>query len=649
MSRRVLSGVVVAFLLLTTALGQQQTRLPTAPPQSPTFKVEVEFVEVDVRVTDSKGNFVRDLTNEDFQILEDGKPQTVAAFSLVDIPVEASGQAVPSSVSIESDVQSNERPFDGRVYVMILDDAGPMTVRAKNAARRFIEEHVGPNDLMAIVGTWLSGPTQELTSNKRLLLAAIDKFTGKEPLERTLPQPIGPSIDGAGAPLFTLGITEAVAGGIGMMRVLSKVTEWLNRTTGRRKAVVLFSNGFAYDLNQLTLDVRPSGRIGRTNVNIYAVDTRGPGNFQKPLDTLTMLAEETGGFVIMDNNDIDRGFTRLVAENSAYYLLAYYPSHPRDGKSHSIDVRVTRPGVTVRARRGYRSEDSDRPVPRTTGDIQASRATLAALSSPIQRSDLRMRVFAAPFRGVADASVLVGIELVGRDLPLDSGTVEISYVADKQAATNKEYGWRTDRLRLNLQPNTRTRVEQSGVSVLKRMNLPPGRYRLHVAAHDPVRNASGSVIKDLEVPDFQKAGLALSGVVLTSRSGTDMLVAHADEQIKSLLPAPPIATRTFSREDLITAFAEVYIDGRLRPPQVDIVTTVRSDAGAVVFEETTEPASSGLQTTQDGVYRHVAGIPLAAFEPGPYVLSLEARSRLNPKLAAERRVPFTVTASELPR
>lgn len=98
-------------------------------------------------------------------------------------------------------------------------------------------------------------------------------------------------------------------------------------------------------------------------------------------------------------------------------------------------------------------------------------------------------------------------------------------------------------------------------------------------------------------------------------------------------------------DDEIAAFAEIY-DDHVRPHPVDIVTTVRSAAGAVVFEETEERASSELQTTQDGVYRHVARIPLTAFEPGPYVLSLEARSRLNPKLAAERRVPFTVTATE---
>ena len=100
MSRRVLSGVVVALLLLTTASGQQQTRQPVSQPQTPTFRLQVEYVEVDVRVTDSTGNLVRDLTKEDFQIFEDGQPQTVAAFSLMDIPIEPSR---PSGSGVDPD------------------------------------------------------------------------------------------------------------------------------------------------------------------------------------------------------------------------------------------------------------------------------------------------------------------------------------------------------------------------------------------------------------------------------------------------------------------------------------------------------------------------------------------------------------------
>ena len=212
---------ILIVLSLATASGQQP-RQParSAEPQTPTFRLEVEYVEVDVRVTDSNGNFVRDLTKDDFQILEDGKPQTVAAFSLVDIPIEPSSQTVASSVSIEPDVQSNERRFDGRVYVMILDDAGTgwdRTVRTRAAARRFIEEHLGADDLMAIVFTLLRKPAQELTSDKRLLLAAVDKFMGDEIPERTLPEPMGPGIGGSNAPLFALGNTEAVFTGVGEM------------------------------------------------------------------------------------------------------------------------------------------------------------------------------------------------------------------------------------------------------------------------------------------------------------------------------------------------------------------------------------------------------------------------------------------------
>ena len=77
--------------------------------------------------------------------------------------------------------------------------------------------------------------------------------------------------------------------------------------------------------------------------------------YREPLNQLNLLTEDTGGFVVMDNNEIDRGFRRIVAENSAYYLLAYYASHRRDDKFHRINVRVKRPRVTVQARRGYMS------------------------------------------------------------------------------------------------------------------------------------------------------------------------------------------------------------------------------------------------------------------------------------------------------
>ena len=184
------------------------------------------------------------------QIFEDGKEQTVTTFSLVDIPIEPSSQPVSRSFPIEPDAQSNERRVDGRAYVMLLDDLNihpNRTARTKNAARRFIERHLGANDLMAIVFTQANAPAQEFTSNKRLLLSAVDTFVGQEIPERTLPQPIGPCIGRVHRrPTFTAAggmessLTDAVMCG------LSRVTAWLDGITGRKKAVILVSDGFTY-------------------------------------------------------------------------------------------------------------------------------------------------------------------------------------------------------------------------------------------------------------------------------------------------------------------------------------------------------------------------------------------------------------------
>jgi VWFA-related protein len=658
-SHRILSIIVIA--LCCTA----------ASAQTPIFRLQVEYVEVDVRITDSKGNFVRDLTKDDFQLLEDGKPQTVAAFSLVDIPTS---QAVSSSASIAPDVQSNERRFDGRVYVMILDDASTApdrTARTKNASRRFIEQHLGANDLMAIVFTSATGEAaQDFTADKRLLLAAVDKFTGQQVPGRTLPQPIGPgNLTNVGPPVpgappqplapivgstpdplptFTAaGNRESLADGNVTVTTLGRVAAWLNGITGRKKAVIFVSDGFVYDPARLADEVRPTGRIGRTNLNIYAIDMRGPGVTQTPTDQLTMLTENTGGFAVMDNNDIGRGFDRIVSENSTYYMLAYYPSNARDGKVHPIDVRVKRPGVTVRARRAFAAPNGDPPPPRLAANVKTTSGTVGALNSPVPLSDLRMRVFAAPFGTTPQAQVLVGIDFVGRDLPLDTGgAVEIAFLAVD--AKGIEHGWRTDRLNLNLEAGMRTRAEQSGVRVLRLMQLPPGRYRLHVAAYDPVRRLSGSVISDLEVPDLAKTDFAMSGVALMSKFGAATVTAHVDEEIKTMLPTAPTAARSFSQDDELAVFAEVYDDGSRPWHQVEVVTTIRSAGGAVVFESIDDHESNEYKGTR-GALRHTTRIPFKTFEPGSYVLSLEAKSSLDADHNVVRQVPFTVTAVDQAR
>src|SRR5215475_14081883 len=181
---RLLGLFVFVALAASLAAQSQQAPASQASQQTPTFKAQVEFVEVDALVTDQQGNFVRDLTKDDFQVFEDGKRQTISTFSLVDIPIERFDRPLFSPRPIERDVQSNERAFDGRVYVLILDDlhvAPQRTARVRTAAHQFIEQRLGANDLMAVIFTGgRSQDAQEFTSNKRLLLNAVDKFVGQK-------------------------------------------------------------------------------------------------------------------------------------------------------------------------------------------------------------------------------------------------------------------------------------------------------------------------------------------------------------------------------------------------------------------------------------------------------------------------------------
>ena len=102
-----LVGLFVFVALAAVVAAQSQQAPPSqASSQTPTFKAEVEFVEVDALVTDQQGQFVRDLTKNDFQVFEDGKRQTISTFSLVDIPVERYQRPLFSPRPIERDVQT---------------------------------------------------------------------------------------------------------------------------------------------------------------------------------------------------------------------------------------------------------------------------------------------------------------------------------------------------------------------------------------------------------------------------------------------------------------------------------------------------------------------------------------------------------------
>jgi VWFA-related protein len=189
---------LLAVLILVTALAARPGagQAPSAEQQpdsgqpAVTFSLEVNYVEVDAAVFTRDGTFVADLEENDFQIFEDGVRQDISAFTRVNIPIERAERPLFASRPVEPDVTSNARPFEGRVYVLVLDDlqtAAFRTGQVKKAAREFVERHMAANDVAAVIHTSGRGDAgQEFTSNKRLLLAAIDRFMGRKLRSTTL-------------------------------------------------------------------------------------------------------------------------------------------------------------------------------------------------------------------------------------------------------------------------------------------------------------------------------------------------------------------------------------------------------------------------------------------------------------------------------
>ena len=136
----------------------------------------------------------------------------------------------------------------------------------------------------------------------------------------------------------------------------------------------------------------------------------------------------------------------------------------------------------------------------------------------------------------------------------------------------------------------------------------------------------------------------MSGVTVTSMAGSALMTAKPDEQLKAVLPAPPIAMRTFAQNDELAIFTEIYDNSGKAPHKVDIVTSVLTDDGKPVFKVEDTRDSSDLGGAKGG-YGYTTRIPLSDLAPGLYVLNVDAKSRLGNDNVANRQLQFRVVAA----
>ena len=221
-------------------------------------------------------------------------------------------------------------------------------------------------------------------------------------------------------------------------------------------------------------------------------------------------------------------------------------------------------------------------------------------------SGIPLKVFAAPFKGTApNAAIALALEIDVRTLDFVEGNgtfneqIEVAYTATN--TTGKVFPGERQTATLTLKPDTYERAKARGFRVLSQANLPPGRYQMRVAAGNKAGKA-GSVVYDLEVPDFNKDSLMMSGVAFTSAAAAQAPTVKPKDPLADFLPGPITAMREFEKGDLLVLFAEFYENVRSAAAHMlDFKAELRAEGGRVVQAVNDERSSTELQGKSGGL------------------------------------------------
>jgi VWFA-related protein len=667
---RVMGGLLVACLAAGGAgvfRGVPAVAAQGQPPvaaEPPTFRAGVRLVDVDVFVTDGEGQFVRDLTADDFEVLEDGRPQEVRTLALIDIPVESAPE-VPTG-GVEPDVTSNRTP-PGRTYVILFDSPSTYefspeaprgglayTLYTKRIAQQFVEEFVAPGDYVAVVhtqGTFNDG--QGFTTSRQRMLDAVDQY-GR----------------GVSGDLGEINGPEMVARHLQTYRTIEALSERLGAMSGRRKAILWMGGQLSFSPEAFPCPDPPDPRLlcavsrsapsihaayrdalraaSRNNVAIYPVDPLGTttelgSREMERQGSLRAIANDTNAFAVVNTNNYAGQYRAIVRENSTYYVLGYAPAvEHRDGRFHSVQVRVKRPGLTVRARRGYQAPDAKAEARADAAPVPSSISAAAreALRLPIPVTGLSLDLFTAPFKGVGrEQVVVIGGQITG-DLRLEGNVpLVLSYQVFATDGTLQTGEFKE--FTLNLRPETRETVEHTGMRFVDRIALQPGRYELRMVADQP-GGAVGSVIAHIDVPEFDER-LSLSGIALGASSTAEHRTLRQDEAFARLLGAAPTAVREFLVGDRLTAFVEVYSSQQqIAADEVTLSAVLAAADGSEVARESGWPVEGLLEDAGlEGRWPFAIDLDLVGLPPGAYILTVEA-SATGIDEPVRRRIPVRV-------
>jgi VWFA-related protein len=564
---------------------------------------------------------------------------------------------------------------------------------------RYVETQVAPGDLVAIIRTAGGvGALQQFTTDRRLLHAAIDRvrwviqrrssvaaFEAVVPPAPSLSSAAGPS--GAGYAMSPDQLrTEITASG--SMGALEYVLRGMEPLPGR-KSVVFVSEGFDLGIRDQKMNrawasfTRVMERANRAGVVVYTLDARGlqtgmlvaeddvqsaranaepgpaptgpqlsalvrsaSGTRNRALhdsqDSLVYLAEQTGGFAILNTNDLSGGLGRALADTRGYYLVGFDTAIAAGERWDPDDIRikVTRPGLRVRARRGlFGPADKDK-----LRDAAPADPLVAATLSPFTTGDIDVRLttlFAHDKKKGSYVRALFFIDPAGLtfvDGPDGRHDADLALLMLAIGDNGQPVGQARVEVPLRLDEAAYRRLRQRGLLYSTRVSIAaPGGYQVRAAVQDVHSKAIGTSSQFVDVPRVGKGLVALSGVVmmdvgaLRRHNGDD-----GDGDAPTLLAADAIgdgvlgepAIKIFKPGTQVVYACEVY-DGRGKREEGFSTRATLLRDGKAIYTSPAAPIGGA-----DKAAKPVGSVPVGGtvqlgrkLPPGTYTLQVSVSPR----------------------
>lgn len=613
--------------------GQQSPQSPVnlgqgPPPPPPQHKggggitVHTNLVQIDTFVTDKDGKPIKGLKKENFQLDEDGKRQALTAVDYYDIEgIEKAAKSDDTTAPIVVSLKNAPDPEvvrnqvrDHRMIVLFFDMTSMQPedlLRATDSAKKFLHDKMSPADLVAIVsfGSVLTLNT-DFTNDRNVLYQAVARLIpGKDANLSGQATSASDTVTADDESAFSADDTEFnIYNTDRKLYAMETLSGMLGGIPGK-KSVMQFTGGITQsgEDNRAEL-IAATNAANKNNVSFYTVDSRGlmsdtadattgatAGNSgftggqtyqrtqarQDSRDTLSTLAEDTGGKAFFDEGDLGATFAKVEADNTGYYLLSYYSTDVKeDGRFRRVHVKLagSYPGSHLRYREGYNAartwkiyttEDREKQL----DDAMASDVPRVELPIALETNEFRLpnNSFFVPISAKLAPGALKWAQSHGKQQTQFDFLVEVMDAGTKRVAGPPL----RDTVTVHLDQARFQEVQQQSIVYQGNMLLNPGKYTLKFLVRENESGRIGTFEEPLNLTALDANHMALSSVVLSSQVmtlqknneverkviGGDLKVKESPLDVNGERIVPSV-TRVFTDQQTLYVFFQAYMPAK---------------------------------------------------------------------------------------